>query len=185
MPQQRWAWTHKYAVPMFLASVASVVVTGLGLLAVVNLDWDGGSDPGGGGPGLDDCVFGQWQVVTYSESTELGTAEMVEGEPVFSFEEDGTGRADFGAGMLMEAEVFGTEQESWITGHITYQYETADQAFEFVNQDSAAPFSPAPVIEIPGLGTELTLPTGPLDYTCDDDEMSITGPEQVFGYERL
>lgn len=180
----RWAWTHKYAVPMFISSLIAVVLAGSGLLAVTVFANGGDGDGGEDESGIDPCVIDTWRTVSYEEDGELGSAEMVDGEPTFTFDENGTGLADFGTGMRMEADVFGTDQEAWVLGQITYHYQTSGQTLEFVDQDSAAPFSPPPPIDIPGLDDELTLPTGPLDYTCDDDEMTIAGEEQAFEYER-
>lgn len=176
----RWAWTHKHAVPMFVASLIAVILAGSGLVGVMVF---AGGDDGGSEQGTDSCVQGTWQVVSYTEDSELGSAEMVAGEPVFGFQEDGTGLADFGDGITMASEVFGG-QEAEISGQITYRYETSDQTFEFVEQDSQARFSSD--IDILDLGDdiEFTLPTGRLDYTCDGDAMSITGEEQAFEYRR-
>jgi hypothetical protein len=184
--RKRWAWTHRYAVPMFMSSLVAVVLAGSGLVGVMVFAGGDGSRENGGGDGsgeqgFDSCVLGTWRVVSYREQTQLGSAEMIEGEPAFSFQEDGTGLADFD-GTRMASDVLGQEAE--ISGQITYRYETSDQTFEFVEQDSQAGFSSD--IDILGLGDDLefTLPSGPLDYTCDGDAMTITGEEQAFEYQR-
>jgi hypothetical protein len=197
--------------PLFVASLASVILAGSGLVAVTvfanggdgsgnsgssgdgsgNGDGDGsgdgGSDSGDGGYGNDDsgsdtCVIGTWRLVTYTEESEFGSARMIEGEPVFSFAEDGTGRADFPAGTTMAMETVVVDAEAQVEGPITYQYRTSGQTLEFVEQDSQADFSSElDILSVPG---ELTVETGPLDYACDGDAMTITGDEQAFEYQR-
>jgi hypothetical protein len=190
----RWAWTHKYAVPMFVSSLVAVVLSGSGLVAVMVFA-NGGDRPGdNGGPetsgtetsgtetGIDPCVLGTWEVVEYTENTAGVTAELTRGTPVFTFEEDGTGVADFAPDTTIEADILGSKVEAGVAGQITYQYETAGETFEFVAQDSTAKFSSD--LDIVGYGGEFTVPTGPLDYSCDGDAMTITGEEQAFEYRR-
>lgn len=169
---------------MFVASLVAVLLAGSGLIAALVFIRDGDGS-GDNGSEAGDCVVGTWRVVSYTEDSELGAAEMTEGEAIFTFAADGAGLADFGDGIVMEGGPFGLAQEARVTGQITYQYERSGQTLRFVQQDSQAEFSSD--IDILGIGDDLrfTLPTGPLDYTCDGDTMDITGGGQAFAYQRV
>jgi hypothetical protein len=175
----RWAWTHRYAVPMFVSSVVAVLLTGAGLIAV--MVYDNGS--GGGPPGTAECVAGHWQVREYTESGPLGSAEMVEGVPTFVFNDDGTGVAEFGPDVRMTIQVpLVGSVGAGVVGQIAYRYQVSGETLEFVEQDSNAQLSSE--IEVP-YEDVLTLPEGPLDYTCSGDEMTITDGEHTYAYQRV
>lgn len=186
MRSQRWAWTHTYAVPLFVASLVAVLLAGSGLVAVVV--FDRARTPGGGGdprPGGVDCQVGTWELTGYTENKDgLGTARMLGGSPVFTFGSDGSGVADYRGGATLQVEVFGTVAEVEVTGEITYRYRISGQTLEFVTQDSSATMSSD--IDVLGIGANqrFTLPTGPIDYRCDGDSMDLTHPESTFAYRR-
>jgi hypothetical protein len=177
---------------MFVASLVAVVLAGAGLVGVMVFaggdgrggnGGDGSGEDGGGEQRADSCVLGTWRVVGYTEDGEVGQARMVDGEPVFTFQEDGSGLAEFGT-TTMAVEVYGSTAEAELTGQITYRYEVSGETLEFVEQDSQTTMSSD--LDIFGVGEQIqfTLPSGPLDYTCDGDAMTITGEEQAFEYQR-
>lgn len=165
---------------MFAFSLVAFVLAGSGLIAVMVLSNGGDGD----GTTTEDCVVGTWRVVSYTEETALGSGRMIEGEPVFQFQADRTGLADFGDGVRMEVESLLGNAIGDITGQITYQYEASDRTLEFVDQQSNAMMtSDQEYADLLGPG-EFTLPTGPLDHTCDGDAMTITDGGQAFEYQR-
>lgn len=164
---------------MFIASVVAVILSGSALIAVtVFADGAGG----GGGDGTGNCVPGGWRVREYREDGPFGSAEMVAGTPTFVFNDDGTGVAEFGPDVRMAVEVaFVGSVDAAVAGRIDYRYETTGEAIEFVEQDSTAQLSSE--LEVP-YEDVLTLPEGPLDYTCDGDVMTFTDGEQAFELQR-
>jgi hypothetical protein len=164
---------------MFVSSVVAVLLSGAGLIAVMVLD----NGSAGAPPGTEECAAGRWQVREYTESGPLGSAEMVEGAPTFAFNDDGTGVADFGEEVRMTIQVpLVGSVDAGVVGQITYRYQVAGETLEFVEQDSNAQLSSE--IEVP-YEDVLTLPEGPLNYTCSGDEMTITDGEQTFAYQRV
>jgi hypothetical protein len=107
MQSQRWAWTHRYAVPMFVASLVAVVLSGAALTVVLMLDRASGSggergfgdnaqtNPGGGpgsgqpgdtegqgdGAGNDSggCLVGSWRVVSQTQGVSSGLGALLGG----------------------------------------------------------------------------------------------------------
>jgi hypothetical protein len=181
--RQRWAWTYRYAVPLFVASLVSVILSGSGFVAVLVLD---NADDTGGDEIVEElCETGTWRVTNYTEQGALGSARMIEGEPTFQFHDDGTGLADFGNATRMEVESIVGTAVGDITGQITYRYEASSQTLEFLDQQSnAAITSDQEFSDLLPPG-EFTLPTGPLEYTCDGDEMTFTDGEQAFELEQV
>jgi hypothetical protein len=179
---------------MFVFSLVAVILSGSGLVAVLvfanggggssgnNTDTDTNTDTNtnGTGTGIDPCVLGTWEVIEYTENNSAGTAEMTRGTPVFTFEDNGTGVADFPPDTTIEADIIGTKLEAGVAGQITYEYETDGATFEFVNQSSTAKFSS----DLNFLGYEdvLTMPEGPVDYACDGDSMTIDGGTQALEF---
>ncbi|HEY8474411.1 MAG TPA: hypothetical protein VIL37_17485 [Natronosporangium sp.] len=179
--RQRWAWTNRHAVPLFVAALVAFVLAGGSLLTVLVLD----NRADGDRPSTESCHTGIWQVTSYTEQDELGTARMIEGEPVLRFNEDGTGLADFGNGARVEVEtlLIGTVVGT-VAGQISYRYESSEQTLEFVEQQSNARITAE--AEYAGLlpPGDFTLPEGPLDYSCAGDEMTFSDGEQNFQLRR-
>jgi hypothetical protein len=95
---QRWAWTHKYAVPMFVTSLIAVILSGSGLLAVTVFANSGRSSVADAG--IDPCVVGTWRTVSHSETipTIDVPVELASGGADLVFNPDGTGSTDYGEG---------------------------------------------------------------------------------------
>lgn len=171
---------------MFVSSLVAVILSGSGLVAVTVFanggDGSSGTNTNGTENGIDPCVPGKWEVIEYTENTSGATAEMTRGTPVFTFEDDGTGVADFPADTTIEANIAGIPVEAGVAGQITYEYEAAGATFEFVNQNSNAKFSSN--LDVLGYEGELTMPEGPADYTCDGDSMTIDDQTQALVYRR-
>jgi hypothetical protein len=93
MQSQRWAWTHTYAVPLFVCSLVAVILTGGALVGVLV---SGLGERRGG----EHCLVGQWRIVSQRQGSELGsvlggTLDLVGQGPRFTFNADGTGHADY------------------------------------------------------------------------------------------
>jgi hypothetical protein len=169
---------------MFVSSLVAVTLSGSGWIAVMVFanGGDGSSGTNGTEAGIDPCVLGTWEVIEYTENSSGATAQMTRGTPVFTFEDDGTGVADFPADTTIEADFAGIPVEAGVAGQITYEYETDGATFEFVSQNSNAKFSSD--LDVLGYEGELTMPEGPADYTCEDDSMTIDDQTQALVYRR-
>jgi hypothetical protein len=185
----RWGWTHRYAVPLFVASVVAVLLTGGGLAWVLVAGNDDGGNPNGGGD-IDACLLGSWRVVSHTEDMEaLGTQvrlQLPEGGqgPVVEFRSDGTGRADYGTGTQYVATALGQPLPATVSGTITFRYRAADGTFQITEPpQSEATFS----VESAGLQSVYQLDTVAESYTCAGDELTFTRPERNYTgrYQRL
>jgi hypothetical protein len=186
MPRQRWAWTHRHAVPMFVASLISVVVSGLGLLAVVNADWDGGADPEDPG-----CLVGQWRMVSHTETLDAGGTPVqltLVGEgAAYEFREDGTGSADYGEGTQFRGEAVGQTIPATIDGTLRFRYTAADGIFQVVEMlGTGATFT----MDI--LGSPIEVPyqlsvTSPESYRCEGDTVNFSAEDRGYAaeYQRI
>src|SRR5690606_11787212 len=104
MPAARWEWTHRYAVPLFVASLIGFLLSSGALVTVVLLERDGDRPGLGGAPSGERCLVGRWQVVEYWQEVPVpllgsGRLDLAGAGPVYEFRPDGTGRVDYGDGV--------------------------------------------------------------------------------------
>jgi hypothetical protein len=188
VPRRRWAWTHKYAVPMFLASVVAVLVTGLGLLAVVNVDWDGGTDPGSG---IDECVVGQWRMVSHTEQLEAGgiplRLTLVDEGAVYEFRADGTGSADYGDGTQFKSEAIGQTVPATVAGTLSFRYEAADGVLQVVEMLSTDATFTVDLFGEPVESPYRLSTTAPENYQCEGDTIHLSAEDRGYAadYQRI
>lgn len=189
MRQQRWAWTHRYAVPMFIASLVAVALSGTGLIAVLVLDDDGGGDPRSG---IDPCVLGTWRTVSQTERvSSLGQDVQLTlaGEgPLHVYRGDGTASVDYGDGITLTGAALGQTVQATITGGMTYRYQAADGIFQITEiVTNQATFT---VELFPGapVDTRYEVSTAtPEHYRCEADSIRFWLEERDYTaeYERL
>jgi hypothetical protein len=187
---RRWAWTHRYAVPMFVTALVAFLLSATGLVAVLVLDDDGGgTDPQSG---IDPCVLGNWRAVSHTERlSALGqdTQFTLAGEgPRFEFGGDGVGSVDFGDATTFEGSSFGQSVPATIEGTMTFRYEAADGTFqitEILTNETTFTIEVIPGVPVDtpyGLST-----TTPEQYRCDEDSIELSVEERNYSaeYERL
>lgn len=210
MRSRRWAWTHIYAVPTFVASVIAVVLAGSVLVAVVVFSRGGSSDSAGpadptgavdlidsadsGDPpdsdsdsdaDIDECVVGRWRVVSSSQRFQVGIDLTQIGEgAVFEFGADGIGTADYGTGARYEAAGVGEILDVVVSGALGYQYVAWDGTFQFLEVTSEARVridGPVPIEEVFDLSTD------PVGYYCDGGTLSFYDKDGNYTaeYQRL
>lgn len=178
MQTQRWGWTHRYAVPMFVASVVAVLLVGAAAVALLagGPDGDPGSGPGTGGTapplsgvdGVDPCLVGTWQVVAQTEPMPgaAGTM-MLDGEgAVFEFRSDGTGTGDYGDRTDFTADALGQEVVLTVSGTLAFRYQASGGTFQILEIDSDATFT----LDALSLTEEYSLSQQPVGYQCDGDD---------------
>lgn len=200
MQSQRWAWTHTYAVPLFVTSLVAVVLAG-GALAGV-LVFDRGGEPGGdrsGGPtptptpspgsgpssdprpGPDgtvpECLIGTWEVVEQTQGMALvpNTLDLVGDGPVYELQPDGTGRVDYGDGVRFETISAGESVTVDVTGDLTFHYEVTEDSFRITETVSHAVAEITLIGEIP-----FDLDKDPVGYTCDGDTAAFNDPDRNY-----
>jgi hypothetical protein len=170
MPRQRWAWTHRYAVPMFVSSLVAFVLSGSALTAVLVLD----DDPTDPQSGIDRCVLGTWRMTSHTEeisSLGLTTQLTLTGEgALYNFHEDGTGSGEYGEGTTFGSTVFGQTVPATIAGTINFRYEAADGTFQITAMlPSDATFS------VEGSEVPYALSTdSPEQYSCEGDSLILS-----------
>lgn len=180
--RQRWAWTHRYAVPMFVASLVAVVLSGSGLIAVVVLDDDDGTDPQSG---IDPCVIGAWRMTSHTEEiTSLGIATQLTlaGEgALYEFREDGTGSGDYGSGTAFQGNALGQAVAATVAGTLSFRYEASNGTFQITTMlTTDATFS------VETLDTEVpyALSTNsPEEYRCAGDTLHFELEERNYQAE--
>lgn len=166
---------------MFVTSLVAVLLAGGGLVAVMVFANGGDGDQSG----TEDCLPGTWELTAYTQQVPgSGSGELVDGTPVFTFNPDGTGTADYGDGTVMRTEVFGVPGDVTVTGSIGFRYQPSGGTLQILEQRSSANMDSE--LEIPGFPVpdEYTLPEGPLNYTCDGDDMTFSDGEQNFELQR-
>jgi hypothetical protein len=171
---------------MFVASVASVVLTGAALIAVVTLGGNGDPDGPGPNPDVDACLVGEWRELSSTQRLPTGLGELVlAGEgPVFEFGEDGAGVADFGGGTVYESRsALGETVDARVSGTVRYRFVARDGTFEYLELNSQARFS----IDALGFPIEdvYELSSDPLSYQCDGDTLAFSSDGYRAEYERL
>jgi hypothetical protein len=169
---------------MFISSVVAVLVSGLGLLAVVNLDWDGGTDPDSG---IDDCLVGRWRMVSHTEALDAaGTTvqlTLVGEGALYEFREDGTGAADYGSGTQFEGNAIGQTIPATVDGTLEFRFTAAGGTFQVVemlgtNATFTMDFLGSP-IDVPyRLSTDT-----PERYQCEGDTASFTAEDRGYAAE--
>jgi hypothetical protein len=183
MERQRWGWTHRYAVPMFVASLVAVVLAGGGLIAVTVLD-DDDANPDSG---IDSCLLGSWRMMSHTEElSSLGqTIQLtLTGEgALYEFREDGTGSADYGTGTTFTSTSLGQEVLATVAGTLSFRYEASDGIFQVVEM-----LSTEATFTVDLLGTEVPSSyqlstTAPEDYVCEGDTLSFSLEERSYAAE--
>jgi len=176
MRSQRWAWTHRYAVPMFVASVVSVILAGGGLIAVI---WLGDGDPTDPEqPGVDRCLVGTWQTTSHVQEEPLGRVVLADDGPVFELREDGTGVTDYRGGVRYDVETVAGASVAQMTGTVEFEYEAADGTFRYTSQQSHATFE---FVDLPGVPVnEVTFIEEPMSYRCAGDTLRLTSEEHNY-----
>jgi hypothetical protein len=189
MQRQRWAWTHKYAVPMFVTSLIAVALSGSGLVAVMVFasgdDGSGGNGSGGNGDAeseIDPCMVGTWRTVGHTETipTINETVELVSGGADVVFHADGTGTNDYSDGMRLEGDNVIVE----FSGMVSFEYEAANGTFRYLSQDSDATLT----LTVAGLPIrqDVIYSQDPAQYSCDGNTLLFSQEEQAYQgeYER-
>lgn len=176
MQTQRWGWTHRYAVPMFVASVVAVLLVGAAAVALLVGGDERGPGSGGGtepppvvgAAGVDPCLVGTWQVVAQTEPMPGAAGTMVlDGEgAVFEFRADGTGTGDYGDRTDFTADALGQEVVLTVTGTLAFRYLASGGTFQILEIDSDATFT----LDALSLTDEYSLSQQPVGYQCDGDD---------------
>jgi hypothetical protein len=65
MQSQRWAWTYRYAVPMFVTALVAVLLASSALVAVLVFERSGTAVAG------EECLVGRWRTVSQEEAVPL------------------------------------------------------------------------------------------------------------------
>jgi hypothetical protein len=143
---RRWAWTYKHGMPLLIASIVAVVVSGSGLVTVLLLS-DGepsnnqittptstpASTPTG--PQLP-CEVGTWHAVEIEEDITTGILEWagIGDPPVFIYREDGTGSIDFGerTTFTFHDRIFRDSTHQFLTGEVQFEYHLTDDTMRHV-----------------------------------------------------
>lgn len=176
--------------PMFIASLVAVLLSGAGLIAVLTLDRDSGTDPQSG---IDPCVLGAWRMVEHTERlSALGQdvqLTLADGESVrYEYRPDGTATADWGDGTAFEGASLGQQVSATIAGTMTYRFQAADGRFQVTEiLTNQARFT---VELLPGapVDTEYKVSTTtPERYRCDGDTIQFSLEERGYSatYERV
>lgn len=156
MQRQRWEWTYTYGVPLLIAAITAVLLSGWGLVVAVlifegndaaagpqDLSRTPGPDPtaaptqtAGPGtsappspeaPGDPACVRGSWRTGYLTETLITGDLVLVDDGPVFTYRDDGTGSIEFGTGVTFEFRpVFGPSVEQEVSGTVEFEYLVQD-----------------------------------------------------------
>jgi len=139
---------------LLIAGIAAVLLTGGGLVvAMVAFDGDGPAvgpdDPPSSGPattaptevadpatsappsprpaGDPTCLHGSWRATELEEALLTGDLVLIDGGPVFTYRDDGTGTIEFGEGTRFEFHpFFGSITEQEVTGTVEFEYAVRD-----------------------------------------------------------
>lgn len=129
MQSQRWAWTNRYAVPMFVTALIAVLVASSALVAVLAFERSGAAVAG------EECLVGSWRTVSQREAVPLTEQrlELVGDGPVVKYRADGTGFSDHGSGTRQE----GGQVVLEMRGHVDepFAYHCEGDTLEFTHED--------------------------------------------------
>ncbi|HLU33531.1 MAG TPA: hypothetical protein VKZ74_05865 [Natronosporangium sp.] len=202
MQSQRWGWTYTYGMPLLIASIAAVLLSGGGLVAAVLAfggeeptdptppgttpavpsagpteaasppPGPGGDEGAAGDPG---CVLGSWRAVDLKEGLITGELVLVDGGPVFTYRDDGTGAIEFGEGVTFEFyPLFGTSTVQDVSGTVEFSYvvQDGDVVHTYLNPLDGA------TMHFPDLGDFPYVPSSDtLSYECGDGTLRLTAED--------
>lgn len=181
MRSQRWAWTHTYAVPLFVASVVTVILAGAGLTVVLVFDRTG-QRPGGGGDQAQ-CIVGRWQMTAHRETLPLVGGDLTLDGPgaQVEFRPDGTAVANYGDATHFKTVLLGQPVPVTVTGTIAYRYEVSEGTYRLWAQESEATMT----WEFAGTPTSerYSYSDTPVAYECDGDQLQFDYPERNYHAE--
>jgi hypothetical protein len=163
-------------VPLIVLSVVAVILV-IGIVGVVVVRAGQDEDKGGGGgttaAGIDECVVGTWRVTSAKEKVEQnGTiTEFTSRGGTVELKADGTGRSDYGSGVVYTGRVSGQSVTITFTGSVTFSFKTVDSSFTFSNP---SPNGTA-TVKVNGTTTTaipLDMDTKPAKYTCAGNRLT-------------
>jgi hypothetical protein len=169
-------------VPLIVLSVVAVIlVVGIVGVVLVRASDSGGSGNGDNGngdniaAGIDKCVVGKWRVTSAKEKVDDdsgGEAEFSATGGTAEFNGDGTGKLDYGSGVVYRGTLDSNPVTITLKGNITFDYTTANNTITYSNvkADGSAE------LKIDGeTTTSIPLDTDakPAKYTCNGKSMTL------------
>lgn len=179
-PQQPQPSRRPSTLPLIVLSVVAVIlVIGIVSVVVIRASRDDDSGTGGNGgttaSGVDRCVVGSWRVTSAKEKVEQqGTVvEFTARGGTVDLKADGTGKTDYGSGVVYTGRVSGQSVTITFTGSATFNFKTVDGSFTFsnpvANGSAAVKVNGTQTTSIP-----LTMDTKPAKYTCSGNRLTQT-----------
>ncbi|QSB14807.1 hypothetical protein JQS43_25770 [Natronosporangium hydrolyticum] len=173
MQSQRWAWTYRYAVPMFVTALIAVLLTSSALVAVLVFERSGAAVAG------EECLVGSWRTVSQQEAVPLTEQrlELVGDGPVVEYRADGTGISDHGSGTRQA----GGQVVLEMRGHVEFEYEAVDGTFRYLSQTADG----GATITVSGIPLEqpLRYVDEPFAYQCEGDTLEFTHEDRDYRAE--
>jgi hypothetical protein len=135
------------------------------------------------------CVVGDWRVVSYAETIDLGALGAVPisgGETArLRLAADGTRSTDYGPATIYTGTSGGHAVRVELRGRVEFRYAASDRGTLTVSEVRSAPLARVLVDERQvGEPVALRPATGALSYSCAGDELIQRGPRLLVVYAR-
>jgi hypothetical protein len=129
--------SRSFAIPLIALSVIAVIlVLGIVAVLVVRAANDSGGGDGDTNAAVDQCVVGNWVVVTSREKLLIEGSNPVEftsSGATRRLNKDGTGEDSYGAGVVYRGTVNGQSVTVTFTGGYKYNFSTVDGTMTYSN----------------------------------------------------
>jgi hypothetical protein len=136
------------------------------------------------------CVVGDWRVVSYEETIdlgELGAVPITGGEAArLRLSADGAGSTDYGSATVFTGTSRGHAVRVELSGRVDFRYSASEQGALIVSDVRSAPLARV-LVDDRQVGDPVAMrpETGAMSYSCSGDELIQRGDQLVVVYTRV